>query len=68
MTRVELASKANVSINTLRPLFSGTWKGIRRGMLDALCKAFSVRVGDLFEYVEMEEQSKKKVGGAKTND
>ncbi len=31
MTRVELPSKANVSINTLGPLFNDTWKGIRSG-------------------------------------
>ncbi len=60
MNRVELAKNANVSINTLRPLFKDTWKGVQRNTIEAICKALSVQVGDLFQYVE---KAKSKKGG-----
>ncbi len=62
MTRVLLASKAKVSINTLRPLFNDTWKGIQRNTIDQICRVLEVRVGDLFEYVETEKNKGKGAG------
>ncbi len=59
MTRVLLASKAKVSINTLRPLFNDTWKGVQRNTIDQICRVLNVQVGDLFEYVEGKEKLKK---------
>ncbi|MGE5445794.1 MAG: helix-turn-helix domain-containing protein [Ignavibacteriales bacterium] len=67
MTRVALAKKAGLTYQSLKPLYDETWKGIMRGTIDALCKALNVQVGDLFEYVEMEEkkgkETKPKKGG-----
>jgi DNA-binding Xre family transcriptional regulator len=66
MTRRELVRKSGVSYTGLKPLYDNTWKGIRRETIDAICKALSVQVGDLFEYVEMEEKPKKKTERAKS--
>lgn len=60
MTRTELAEKAKVSINTLRPLFNDTWMGIQRNTVDVICRALGVQVGDLFEYVASVEEGKSK--------
>lgn len=59
MTRTELCNRSGISLTSLKPFYDDTWKGIRRETLDALCNALSVRVEDLFEYVETEEKHKK---------
>lgn len=65
MNRVELAKNANVSINTLRPLFKDTWKGVQRKTIDQICRVLGVQVGDLFEYVEKEEKKGKEIKSKK---
>lgn len=60
MTRVALAKKAGLTYQALKPLYDETWKGIMRETIDALCKALSIQIGDLFEYVEKEEKPKKR--------
>lgn len=48
MTRGELAKKAGVSINTLRPLWNDNWKGINRETMEKICKALDIEPGELF--------------------
>ncbi|MGE5444088.1 MAG: helix-turn-helix domain-containing protein [Ignavibacteriales bacterium] len=59
MTRIALAKKAGLTYKSLKPLYDETWKGFMWETIDALCKALSVQVGDLFEYVETEEKKGK---------
>ncbi len=60
MTRSELAQRAKVSINTLKPLYDDTWKGLRRDTIDSICEILDVGVGELFERVESKERPKER--------
>jgi putative transcriptional regulator len=59
MTRVELAKKAGISINTLRPLYIDTWQRIDRNTLNSICRVLEIQPGDLFEYIPEEKKETK---------
>lgn len=52
MTRGELARRANVSINTIRPLWNDDWKGINRDTMEKICGALDIAPGELFVWSE----------------
>lgn len=52
MTRSELTKRANVSINTLRPLWNDDWKGINRDTMEKICRALGITPGELFIWSE----------------
>ena len=52
MTRSELTKRANVSINTLRPLWNDDWKGINRDTMEKICGALGITPGELFVWSE----------------
>jgi len=55
----ELAKKSGLSTYTINKFYNKKWQGVDRETLIKLCETLGVQVGDLFEYVETEEKSKK---------
>lgn len=56
MSLNELASKVEMTNVNLSNLKNDKMKGIRFETLNALCKALKCQPGDLFEYIEEEEE------------
>lgn len=56
MSLNELASKVDMTNVNLSNLKNDKMKGIRFETLNALCKALRCQPGDLFEYIEDEEE------------
>jgi len=56
MSLNELASKVDMTNVNLSNLKNDKMKGIRFETLNALCKALRCQPGDLFEYLEDEEE------------
>ncbi|MGE5443982.1 MAG: helix-turn-helix domain-containing protein [Ignavibacteriales bacterium] len=57
--RVELSRQTGIAMYTLAQLYYDKWDGIKRDTINTLCKALSMQVGDLFEYVATEEKKVK---------
>ena len=56
ISQAELARISGLSSYTINKFYNERWKGIDESTLIKFCKALSVQVGDLFEYVEGEEK------------
>ena len=56
MTMRELADKAGIRPNTISNLYHEETQRIQISHINALCKALNCQVGDIFEYVEDEEE------------
>ncbi|MDA2920771.1 helix-turn-helix transcriptional regulator [Desulfobacterota bacterium AH_259_B03_O07] len=59
VTQRELGRMSGLSSFTINKFYNERWKGIDQYTLVALCKSLNVQVGDLFEYVETKDKSKK---------
>lgn len=62
---LELQRQTKVSYTTLSNLYHEKTARIDFNTIDAICKALSVQVGHLFEYVETEEKKTKSKKGGK---
>jgi putative transcriptional regulator len=51
MTQTRLAALSGVHRNTIRKLYHDNWTSIRREMLDRLCAALQVQVGELLVWL-----------------
>jgi putative transcriptional regulator len=58
----ELARMSGLSNFTINKFYNERWQGIDQYTLVKLCKALSIQVGDLFEYIPSEENLKKTRG------
>jgi putative transcriptional regulator len=52
----ELEEKTGIALNNLSILKTGKAKAIRFSTLSRICKALNCQPGDLFEYVETNEE------------
>lgn len=57
---VDLEQKTGIALNNLSVLKTDKAKAIRFSTLNEICKALNCQPGDLFEYVEDDEEGEKK--------
>jgi putative transcriptional regulator len=55
----ELAKQTGISYYTIWMLYHERTKGIYFDIIAKICRALSIQVGDLFEYMEAEQKPKK---------
>lgn len=60
ISQAELARRSGLTTFTINRIYNEAFTGLALQTIVALCKALSVQVGDLLEYVEIEEKPKKK--------
>jgi putative transcriptional regulator len=60
ITQRKLAKKSGLSTYTINKFYNEKWQGVDRETMIKLCETLGVQVGDLFEYVEIEEVKKAK--------
>jgi putative transcriptional regulator len=57
---VDLEQKTGIALNNLSVLKTDKAKAIRFSTLNEICKALNCQPGDLFEYVEDDDEGEKK--------